>query len=1036
MPPSEAPGAVKRRRAGSDMRSDFDNSVTKADAAPSRGSATVENSFSSDSDSDGDDAGAILFAGRSGSQAASGGGQEKRKLAASTASKPAPSAAERAAAAATQEMRAFRKTMGIVVDGADSPPVLPSFDALPPVDTAGVPSSAAAGPSADFQRTMMRALLTTAPLTACLRKALSATAPAPAAATAAGASSGKRGKVAAAGSGAGLRIDVPAYSAALTARAGQVRGCILANVEASRFKEPTPIQMQALPTLLAGRDMMGIAPTGSGKTAAFALPLLAALQGHDAAGTALGGPRALILTPTKELASQTLREISRLAQGTSVRAALLTRASMTGAASHRVAVTEEAGDLVRRKPATGRRRRDRASGSGRTAPHGGAGSGDSDEDEDDDADEEEDEDAEDGEDGESVGSADGGNSSASDEEEEDGEDDEDEEDEENEENEEDEEDGAVVGMAKARAVGATGAGTAPSAASASVVAPALPHCDILIATPLMLVAALRHACRGAGGSAIVGDAGSRAATSSSGKHEKPASKTATGAASRDDEGVGDHRDGDDEGSGSESGRDVEGGVSVILPCLRFLILDEADKLLELGFLEQVDEVINAARFTEDQLATYVREHPGAAAAALRAAGVAEELTSKPHAVPAGGAGAASSAEVAESAAVPVMLTALGLPLDTATPAATASSSSSASTASAAAAAHAASAASAPLRRTRLVVGLFSATMPQGIEELALAVLRDPLRIMVGGRGAGGAAASSVKQKLLFVGREDGKLLAIRQMVAEGLRPPALIFVQSKERALQLHKALLFEGLNADAIHADKSPAAREEAVTRFRRGETSFLIATDVLGRGMDFKAVRVVINYDFPTSAVSYIHRVGRTGRGGRTGEAVTLFTEDDIPLLRSIANVMRLSGCDVPEWMLQLKKLPRAERKRLDRSAPHRRDIFREQTRFDENQAFKARAAKRAARAGGHAVAGADADADADETSGGKGLGDGAVAGGAGARREHSRGHSRGRGGATGSTGSWRGRDKSRGSWKGKMSAGGRSASATGRRSRDHDD
>ena len=83
------------------------------------------------------------------------------------------------------------------------------------------------------------------------------------------------------------------------------------------------------------------------------------------------------------------------------------------------------------------------------------------------------------------------------------------------------------------------------------------------------------------------------------------------------------------------------------------------------------------------------------------------------------------------------------------------------------------------------------------------------------------------------------------------------------------------------------------------------------MARGMDFKGVNCVINYDFPQSTVSYVHRIGRTGRAGRKGKAITFFTENDMKYLRSIANVMKISGCeDVPEWMLKLKKQNRSER------------------------------------------------------------------------------------------------------------------------------
>jgi ATP-dependent RNA helicase DDX52/ROK1 len=80
-----------------------------------------------------------------------------------------------------------------------------------------------------------------------------------------------------------------------------------------------------------------------------------------------------------------------------------------------------------------------------------------------------------------------------------------------------------------------------------------------------------------------------------------------------------------------------------------------------------------------------------------------------------------------------------------------------------------------------------------------------------------------------------------------------------------------------------------------------------------------MVINYDLPTSGVTYIHRIGRTGRAGRKGRAITLFTEMDFDNLRTIANVMKQSGCDVPEWMLNLKK----SRSSKQKIAPRRPNI-----------------------------------------------------------------------------------------------------------------
>jgi ATP-dependent RNA helicase DDX52/ROK1 len=224
--------------------------------------------------------------------------------------------------------------------------------------------------------------------------------------------------------------------------------------------------------------------------------------------------------------------------------------------------------------------------------------------------------------------------------------------------------------------------------------------------------------------------------------------------------------------------------------------------------------------------------------------------------------------------------------------------------------------------TTSIRALFSATMGPAIRELASTVLRNPVSITHGTNNGAAGANEDIEQSLLFVGKEEGKLLAIRQIVQKGLKPPVLIFLQSKERAQALFNELLYDGINVDVIHAGRSQAARDSAVTRFRTGETWVLIATDVIARGLDFKAVNLVINYDFPNSGVSYVHRIGRTGRNGRKGKAVTFFTENDFPALRSIANIMKLSGCDVPEWQLKMRKETHCEKKEREKYGVKRDD------------------------------------------------------------------------------------------------------------------
>ena len=226
--------------------------------------------------------------------------------------------------------------------------------------------------------------------------------------------------------------------------------------------------------------------------------------------------------------------------------------------------------------------------------------------------------------------------------------------------------------------------------------------------------------------------------------------------------------------------------------------------------------------------------------------------------------------------------------------------------------------------------LFSATVTTHVRQLSELILRNPMDVTITtsiGNGRGGSnhycgTNPDIAQELMFVGREEGKLLAIRQLVARGqLRPPVIVFVQSQERAQALFTELLYDNIHIDVIHAGRSKSAREAAVANFRKGTTWVLICTDLVARGVDFRAVNMVINYDLPTTGVTYIHRIGRTGRAGRKGTAITLFTEIDFDNLRMIANVMKQSGCTVPDWMLNLKKSRASSAKH--RIAPRRPDI-----------------------------------------------------------------------------------------------------------------
>ena len=144
--------------------------------------------------------------------------------------------------------------------------------------------------------------------------------------------------------------------------------------------------------------------------------------------------------------------------------------------------------------------------------------------------------------------------------------------------------------------------------------------------------------------------------------------------------------------------------------------------------------------------------------------------------------------------------------------------------------------------------MFSATLGPEVETWCRLNLDNMIKVRV---GAANSATDTINQRLVYTGSEAGKLLEFRNIVRAGLQPPVLVFVQSKERATELFKELLYDGINVDVIHSERSEQQRENTVRAFRSGDIWVLICTELMGRGIDFKGVNLVINYDFPPSAV-----------------------------------------------------------------------------------------------------------------------------------------------------------------------------------------
>ncbi|EAU92987.1 ROK1 [Coprinopsis cinerea okayama7 len=237
--------------------------------------------------------------------------------------------------------------------------------------------------------------------------------------------------------------------------------------------------------------------------------------------------------------------------------------------------------------------------------------------------------------------------------------------------------------------------------------------------------------------------------------------------------------------------------------------------------------------------------------------------------------------------------------------------------------------------SRLQKAIFSATLPAGVEKIAMDMLQDPIRLVVGLKDT---PLPLISQSLTYVADDGSKLPSLLTYLAQPYNPPVLVFTSSQPRATSLAEELLLNNIkNVDCLHAGMTNKEREDVITRMRKGETWILITTEVMARGMDFKGVREVINYDFPTSVQSYVHRIGRTGRAGREGKAVTFFTNEDAPFLKIIANVILQSGSQVPEWILKLPKPSKIKRRLMGKIK--RPEIVNNARRLGRREAIKKR-------------------------------------------------------------------------------------------------
>ncbi|MFM2106289.1 MAG: hypothetical protein RL338_1321 [Chloroflexota bacterium] len=188
----------------------------------------------------------------------------------------------------------------------------------------------------------------------------------------------------------------------------------------------------------------------------------------------------------------------------------------------------------------------------------------------------------------------------------------------------------------------------------------------------------------------------------------------------------------------------------------------------------------------------------------------------------------------------------------------------------------------PDRRQNL---LFSATFSDDIRKLAGALLHDPVTVEVAARNA---PIELVNQLVYPVDRERKEELLAHLIRRHEMRQ-VLVFTRTKIAASRLASYLDRRGLEATAIHSDRSQAERTKALAAFKSGEVRILVATDVAARGLDIEALPHVVNFELPFEPQDYVHRIGRTGRAGMTGDAISLVCIDEADLLRGIQRLLK---------------------------------------------------------------------------------------------------------------------------------------------------
>ena len=207
--------------------------------------------------------------------------------------------------------------------------------------------------------------------------------------------------------------------------------------------------------------------------------------------------------------------------------------------------------------------------------------------------------------------------------------------------------------------------------------------------------------------------------------------------------------------------------------------------------------------------------------------------------------------------------------------------------------------------------LFSATFPDSIQSMSRSLQQpDALRIKIEPNSPDGASEALQEvqgvEQFRLASTPDQRFPSLCRLLTEHPHDSAIVFCNFKASVAELTDALRYHGVSADRLDGDLDQFHRDEVLARFRNGSIRILVATDVAGRGIDIDGLDLVVNYELPSQAEVYVHRIGRTGRAGKTGVAVSLVKNENDPRITAIEEPTGLPVVEIPAQKIAESAVP----------------------------------------------------------------------------------------------------------------------------------